>query len=87
MTLVEKVIDALSGAWGNTAKWQQDPQAQPHEAHLLKLDCSKAHQQLGWVPKWKLEQSIEKIVRWHKAFKAGEDMKVISLEQIKQYLQ
>ena len=84
---VEKVIDALSGAWGNTAKWQQDPQAQPHEAHLLKLDCSKAHQQLGWVPKWQLKQSIEKIVQWHKAFKTGKDMKAISLEQIKQYLQ
>ena len=83
---VEKVIDVLSSTWGNTAMWHQDPQAQPHEAHLLKLDCSKAHQQLGWVSKWKLEQSIEKIVQWHKAFKAGEDMKAISLEQIKQYL-
>jgi CDP-glucose 4,6-dehydratase len=84
---VEKVIDALSSAWGNTAGWQQDPHAQPHEAHLLKLDCSKAHQQLGWAPKWKLEQSIEKIVQWHKAFKAGENMKVISFDQIKQYFQ
>jgi CDP-glucose 4,6-dehydratase len=83
---VERVIDLLSSAWGANAGWQQDPSAQPHEAHLLKLDCSKAHQQLGWVPKWSLPQSIEKIVQWHKALSAGKDMKAISLEQIGQYL-
>jgi CDP-glucose 4,6-dehydratase len=84
---VEQLIETLSVEWGCAARWRQDPQVQPHEAHLLKLDCSKAHQQLGWVPKWHLEQSIEKIVQWHKAFKAGKDMKLISLEQIRQYLQ
>lgn len=83
---VEQVIDVLSNKYGNAVGWQQDPGAQPHEAHLLKLDCSKAHQQLGWAPKWKLGQSIEKIVQWHQAFNSGKDMKVISLEQINSYL-
>lgn len=83
---VERVIDQLSAAWGNNQGWQQDAKAQPHEAHLLKLDCSKAHQELGWVPKWSLEQSIEKIVHWHKALEAGNDIKAVSLEQIKQYM-
>lgn len=83
---VEQVIDALSKTWGNTAGWQQDSGTQPHEAHLLKLDCSKAHQQLGWVPKWKLEQSIEKIVQWHQAYRSGKEMKSITLEQINAYL-
>jgi CDP-glucose 4,6-dehydratase len=83
---VEQVIDILSGAWGNKMGWQQDPSAQPHESNLLKLDCSKAHQELRWAPKWKLDQSIEKIVQWHQAFKARKDMKAISLEQIGDYL-
>ena len=83
---VEQVIGILSKDLGNKVGWQQDPCTQPHEAHLLKLDCSKAHQQLGWAPKWKLDQSIEKIVQWHQAFKSGKDMKVISLEQIDSYL-
>ena len=82
---VEHVINALSDAWGSKVGWQQDPQSQPHEAHLLKLDCSKAHQQLGWTPKWKLAQSIEKIMQWHKAFSSEKDMKAISLEQINEY--
>jgi len=84
---VEQVIDSLSQEWGGNSGWQQDPNAQPHEAHLLKLDCSKAHQQLGWTSKWKLNQSIEKIVQWHKAFKTNQDMKEASLKQINQYLQ
>lgn len=82
---VQEVVDLLGRLWGSNAGWQQDPNVQPHEAHLLKLDCSKAHQQLGWSPKWSLEQSIEKIVRWHQSFKAGKDMRQISLEQIQLY--
>jgi CDP-glucose 4,6-dehydratase len=83
---VEQVIDILGRSWGGKVGWQQDPSAQPHEAHLLKLDCSKAHQELHWAPKWKLDQSIEKIVQWHQAFKARKDMKTISFEQIGDYL-
>ncbi len=83
---VERVIDLLGNRWGANSGWQQDPNAHPHEAHLLKLDCSKAHQQLGWSPKWRLEESIEKIVQWHKAFKTSKDMKAVSLEQIDQYV-
>lgn len=83
---VEQVIHILSSAWGSKTGWQQDPSVQPHEAQLLKLDCSKAHQLLQWTPQWKLGQSIEKIVQWHQAFKAGKDMKATSLEQINSYL-
>jgi len=83
---VERVVNQFSAAWGNNLGWQQDPKAQPHETYLLKLDCSKAHQELGWSPKWSLAQSLEKIVQWHKALEAGNDMKAVSLEQIKQYL-
>lgn len=83
---VEAVIDLFSAAWGSNLGWQKDSNAQLHEAHLLKLDCSKAHQELGWVPRWSLPQSIEKIVQWHKALEDGKDMEVISIEQIKQYL-
>jgi len=83
---VEQVINLLSSQWGNVVNWKQDPSTQPYEAHLLKLDCAKARQQLRWHPKWKLEEATEKIVYWHKALQAGKDMQIITLEQIKQYL-
>jgi len=83
---VQEVISSLCQQWGPDAKWQQDSSSQPHEAGLLKLDCSKASKQLRWEPKWNLETAIEKIIQWHKAYLAKENMQVITLNQIDQYI-
>ena len=83
---VQEVISTLCQQWGPDAKWQQDSSSQPHEAGLLKLDCSKASKQLRWEPKWNLETAIEKIIQWHKAYLAKENMQVITLNQIDQYI-
>jgi CDP-glucose 4,6-dehydratase len=40
---------------------------QPHEAHYLKLDISKAKARLGWEPRWSLEETLHKIVEWNSA--------------------
>jgi CDP-glucose 4,6-dehydratase len=83
---VQEVITSLSKQWGLGAAWQQDTSFQPHEAGLLKLDCSKASKQLRWEPKWDLETAIEKIIEWHKAYLANEDMQLLTLNQIHQYI-
>jgi CDP-glucose 4,6-dehydratase len=83
---VEEVIQILSNELGGELMWKQDPEVQPHEAHSLKLDCSKAHLLLGWKPRWSIGESIEKIVQWHHALKLGKNMKSVSLEQINEYL-
>jgi len=82
---VKEVINLLIKNWGSVASWQQDKGEQPHEAHSLKLDCSKARQYLNWVPKWDLEQAIENITRWHQAYQMQENMHELSLEQITKY--
>ena len=48
----------------------------------MKLDCTKARQELGWSSRWSLEKSIEEIVRWQKEFSSQRDMKVFMREQI-----
>lgn len=40
----------------------------PHEAHLLKLDCTKAREQLGWHPVWDSAATFEKTVNWYREF-------------------
>lgn len=82
---VQDVINLLIKHWSGAASWQQDTGEQPHEAHSLKLDCSKAKQYLNWAPKWSLEQAIEKIAKWQSGIQEGADMKALSLEQIKTY--
>jgi CDP-glucose 4,6-dehydratase len=82
---VEEVINLLIEKLPMGGAWEQDRNQQPHEAHSLKLDCSKADQLLGWRPRWSLETALQKIVDWQKAFLDKDDMKKISLEQIQAY--
>lgn len=83
---VQDVAQLIISNWGETARWEKEGSEQPHEANLLKLDCSKAHTQLGWIPKWNLECAAQKIVQWHKAYQAEERMQEFSLAQINHYM-
>ena len=82
---VRELADLLISEWGASASWQKEGSEQPHEAHLLKLDCSKAIQQLNWIPRWNLETATKKIVQWQKSYQAKENMREVSLAQINQY--
>ena len=82
---VQEVIDLLIKSWDSPAAWVQDQSEQPHEAHSLKLDCSKARQSLHWVPRWTLEQAIENITQWQQAHQQQHNMHEMSLQQITSY--
>ena len=82
---VQEVISLLIKNWGSAASWTQDQSEQPHEAHSLKLDCSKARQYLNWIPRWNLEQAIENITQWQQAHQQQSNMREISLKQITTY--
>lgn len=82
---VSEVIDLLVRYWGEDARWGIDLAAQPHEATLLNLDCSKANNNLGWSPKWNLDKTIESIVQWHSLFRKGVSVNDISMSQIVEY--
>ena len=82
---VQEVIQLLIDRWGCAVVWQQDGQPAPHEAHFLKLDCSKARQELGWRPSWSLERAIEAIVEWQAVFHKKGDIVAIMRSQIDTY--
>ena len=82
---VKDVINLLIERWKSAASWRQDQSEQPHEAHSLKLDCSKAQEHLSWVPKWNLEQAIDKISQWHISHSQKINMHDFSLQQIANY--
>ena len=68
------------------AHYQIDNSKQPHEANFLKLDCSKAANRLKWHPQWRLEQTLEQIIQWHRAWLQGEEMQTHCLREIKEYM-
>jgi CDP-glucose 4,6-dehydratase len=82
---VQWIADRLCALWGQGAAWKQDAHNGPHEAHYLKLNCTKAHQQLGWQPVWGLETALSEIVSWYRAQVAGEDPRFLTLRQITQH--
>lgn len=82
---VQDVVNLLIKNWGSIASWTQDHSEQPHEAHSLKLDCSKARQYLNWAPRWSLEMAIENIAAWQKCLQQQGNMYEISLQQIANY--
>ncbi len=82
---VSWIVDHLTKAWGEGARWVLDGREHPHEAHYLKLDCSKAKSCLGWQPRWHLEEALNAIIDWHHAYQAGKDMREITQRQIAMY--
>lgn len=83
---VEWIVQKICVEWGNDAAYEVDQGEHPHEAHYLKLDCSKAKAKLNWQPSWNLEEALEKIIAWVHGYQEKADMRVICLEQIEEYM-
>jgi len=82
---VEWIVDKLTRTWGEGASWVLDGGNHPHEAHYLKLDCSKAKTRLDWHPRWHLEDALGAIIEWQRAYRDGKDMHELTLRQINAY--
>ncbi len=83
---VNWILNQMVFLYGGNSSWKLDENPNPHEAQFLKLDCSKAKERLFWVPKWGINEVIEKIVNWHAHFRNGADMHDYCLNEIKTYL-
>ncbi len=79
---VSWIVSSLITLWGNETAWKIDENSHPHEANILKLDCSKAKTVLNWKPNWNLEQALEKTASWYKSYFNQADMLKVTLEQI-----
>lgn len=71
--------------WGNGLTWQSGNAQGPHEANFLKLDCSLAKSVFGWKPRWHVDRAVGEVVRWSKAWLAGEDITAIMDANISDY--
>ncbi len=78
--IVQQFADMHSGLI-----WQYEKAPQPHEAHYLKLDSSKARSLLSWKPRSGLQGALRKTLDWHKAWRKADDMRAVTLQQIAHY--
>lgn len=82
---VSWIVDRLAALWGQGAGWELDKRQHPHEAHYLKLDCSRARADLGWSPRLGLPLALEWVAEWYRAFRDGGDVRALTLAQIARY--
>jgi CDP-glucose 4,6-dehydratase len=82
---VSWIVAELADLWGVPGQWRLWEGAIPHEAHLLKLDCSKARNLLGWRPTLRLAEALAWIAEWHRFVADGGDARAITLDQINRF--
>ncbi len=66
--------------------WATAKEPQLHEASILKLDCTKAHELLGWTPYFSINKTLDSIVEWHQDLDNGRNMRSVCNIQIEQFL-
>jgi CDP-glucose 4,6-dehydratase len=79
------IADRMAETWGNGASWILDGEPGVHEAGSLKLDASRAREDLGWAPRLRLAEALDWLVAWYRAHASGEEMQAFTLEQIREY--
>ena len=83
---VAEVAQRIADLWGPPAHVAR-ADADWSEAGLLHLDSTQARAELGWMPRWSLQQALEQTVAWHQAWRRGEAMQAVSEHQIAAYVE
>lgn len=83
---VSWIVEHLASRWKSAGKhpprWEFDPGPHPHEAQMLKLDWTKAAQELGWHPVMTLPEALDLTLDWYQGVKSGDDAHQKCLSQI-----
>lgn len=82
---VGEIVEHIREMWPRIDYEIHQSPSQPHEAGLLRLDCSKARIQLKWFPVWTGKETIEKTVEWYRTF--YESGKVQSIYHLNCYIE
>ena len=80
------IVTKMCEQWNNEARFEIDGGDHPHEAHYLKLDCSKTSMRLKWHPRWNLSRALTSILEWVRIYSVGGDVRKCCLQQIDDYV-
>lgn len=81
---VRAVADKLHEFWpAFRYRIEADPDA-PHEAKLLRLDCSKSRRELKWYGVWSVEKTLQMTAQWYAFW--YEKHRIVTLEMLHEYI-
>jgi CDP-glucose 4,6-dehydratase len=81
---VLQMVQKMQKIWKKIDYQVEQNKNTPHEAELLKLDCSKAKMKLNWKNIWNSDTVFAKIAEWYQCY--YENGQVITENQLKKYV-
>jgi CDP-glucose 4,6-dehydratase len=79
---VHRVVERVCTRWPLEVRIV--PATDNVEAPALRLDASKAREELGWEPRLDLAAGLDATVFWHDRVRAGADARTVTLTQIEE---
>ena len=83
---VKWIIEYIKKHINEKMNLDTDESIQPHEEKYLRLDCSKAINELEWRSKMTLEKTLLYTLNWYKEYMKNSDMKEFSERQIDEFM-
>jgi len=74
---VRRVLTLAQETWGASRLEYATEVEGPHEAGLLALETAKARSTLGFVPRWPLEEAVERTMHWYRGQHEGADARAL----------
>ena len=81
------ILEEIRRNWNEPVNWEISEGNQPHEANLLKLDSTKAKNELKWLPRLSLAEGIKLTAEWYQGFNDQTDLVELTKTQIEFYYQ
>jgi CDP-glucose 4,6-dehydratase len=82
---VEEVANWISGRLSRTQAKITTSSNRHHEARLLQLNCDKAHQLLGWYPRWGVDKTLAATADWYRRVLDGDPARSVTQAQVRDY--
>lgn len=83
---VPDVALAVAEAYGADSALVERVGVEPdQQASHLEIDSTLAREHLGWAPRWDLADTIARTIAWHRAWKEGGNMELVTQEQIREH--
>ena len=82
---VSEVAAAVCELWGEGLAWEATDMGGPAEAPVLRIDSTKAREQLGWHPAWDLDDALRATVSWFRRYRDATAADT-TVEQARAYL-
>lgn len=81
-----QLVTMFCEKWQENITWENKADNGVHEAGLLMLDSTKLKNTFGWKPIWSMDETIDRVIEWEKAYQDGRPIVDIMEKQIEEYI-